>query len=112
MAKKAPKGDAEVPAKKAPKEDAFGWALNIHKLALAKKFVNDANAAHPLKGDEYEAAVKERYLEIKGPLPEAKRFKNGKLNKGEPRPTSKAAEHYDGTDEEDDEDEEDTEDAE
>lgn len=103
MAKaRAAKGEDGVEKKAAAKgEDAFGWALNIHKFALAKKFVLDANAASPLKDDEFEAAVKERYLVIKGPVPGAKRFKNGKLNKGEPRPTSKAAEAYDGVDEED-----------
>lgn len=108
----AKKNEGEEPKKKAKKnegEEPFSWALNIHKLALANKFVLDANAASPLKGDEFEAAVKERYLVIKGPVPGEKRFKNGKLNKGEPRPTSKAAEAYDGTEEDEDEEDEDPE---
>lgn len=103
--KKAPKTDAGATPKKAP---SFGWALNPHKLDAAKKHVQTVNAAAPLSGKELEDAVKERYIELKGPLPGEERHKNGRDGKGIPTPTSKAAiEHDAGEDETDEDDEED-----
>lgn len=44
----------------------FSWAANVVKLNRAKAHVKAADSS--LKGKEYEAAVKERYLETNGLL--------------------------------------------
>ena len=67
MAPRKPRAGADAAAQ-ARVEPPFAWAVNPHKLGLAKQKVTEANAAKPLDAEAFEAAVKAQYVELKGRL--------------------------------------------
>lgn len=68
--KKAPVDPEQVAeiatAKRASTLADFSWAVNAYKLSRAKTYVQQNNPE--LKGKDFEAAVKDRYIELKGLL--------------------------------------------
>lgn len=71
----------------------FEWGLNHMKLQAATTYVDQQFSG--LGAQERHDKIKERYVEIKGRLPEQKRHKNGQEETGTPRPTSEQAIRYD-----------------
>lgn len=88
----------------------YEWALNPIKLGLATTHVDTVYSA--LTSEERHERIKERYIELKGRLPDEKRHKDGMHKTGTPRPSSDQAIRYDegmepGKSIEDDEDDDD-----
>lgn len=71
----------------------YEWALNTIKLKLATEHVDTISPGLPAQ--ERHDAIKQRYLELKGPVRGDKRYKDGMHEKGTPRPTSEQAIAYD-----------------
>lgn len=82
----------------APTGAAFEWAVNKVKLNRSVAYVNSTQPG--LKGAEFEAAVKERYVALNGLLAEEKAARKAGARRG--RVVNMAA---DNTNDEDDDDE-------
>lgn len=74
------KAERTAPPPGAPQKPStaadFSWAHNASKLMRAKAYVNEQTPG--LKGKEFETAVKERYLELKGLLSSEAPSRGGK----------------------------------
>lgn len=111
-AAKAEKREPKVRTKPV-KLPTYEWAVNTIKLKLATEHVDTIRPG--ISAQERHDAIKQRYLELKGPLRGDKRYKDGMHEIGTPRPTSEQAIAYDegkeiGSVDTDDDDEEDDED--